>query len=83
MADLNALYEQYLGRAPDPSGIATWSGQDEASIIAGITGSQEYANRQASGGGGDSGGGGISPSTSTDINALYQQYLPLTAQDQI
>lgn len=76
MADLNALYEQYLGRAPDPSGIATWSGQDEASIIAGIMGSQEYANRQSSGGGGDSGGGGgVSPSTATDINALYQQYL--------
>jgi hypothetical protein len=61
MADLNALYEQYLGRSPDPSGISTWSGQDEASIIAGILGSQEYANNQSNQG--NSGGGGGSNST--------------------
>jgi hypothetical protein len=65
MADLNALYEQYLGRAPDPSGISTWSGQDEASIIAGILGSQEYANNQASQGG----GGGGSPQPSNQDNS--------------
>lgn len=76
-SELAGLYEQYLGRAPDESGIATWSGQDTASVIAGITGSQEYQNNQGGGGGGgggDSGGGGGSPAP-TDINAIYQQYL--------
>jgi hypothetical protein len=38
-SQLAALYQQYLGRAPDPSGIATWSGQDPSAVIAGITGS--------------------------------------------
>jgi hypothetical protein len=49
---LAQLYQQYLGRAPDPSGIATWSGQDPSAVIAGITGSQEYQNRGGGGGGG-------------------------------
>jgi hypothetical protein len=68
-ATLNQLYETYLGRAPDASGSQTWAGQDINSVIAGITGSQEYANR-GGGGGGDGGGGG-----GTDLNALYQQFL--------
>jgi YD repeat-containing protein len=50
---LNAIYEQYLGRGVDASGAATWAGQDPNAVIAGILGSQEYANR-----GGDQGGGG-------------------------
>jgi hypothetical protein len=48
---LAQLYQQFLGRAPDPSGIATWSGQDPSTVIAGILGSQEYQSR--SGGGGE------------------------------
>ena len=69
---LNQLYQQYLGRGVDPSGAQTWAGQDINTVIAGITGSQEYANR---GGGGGDGGGGGAPSGGQDINALYQQYL--------
>lgn len=73
MADLNALYQQYLGRAPDPSGIATWSGQDEASIIAGILGSQEYQQNQGGGGGG---GGEPAPQSNTEVvNQLYRDIL--------
>ena len=81
MTDLNALYEQYLGRAPDPSGISTWSGQDEASIIAGILGSQEYQNRGGGGGGGggDSGGGSAPQPNLSDpqaaLNSIYQSIL--------
>jgi len=48
---LAQLYQQYLGRAPDPSGIATWSNQSPEAVIAGITGSQEYQNRGGGGGG--------------------------------
>jgi len=48
---LAQLYQQYLGRAPDPSGIATWSGQDPSTVIAGILGSQEYQSRSGGGGG--------------------------------
>jgi hypothetical protein len=48
----NALYQQYLGRDIDPSGAATWAGKSMDEIIAGITGSQEYAGRGGSGGGG-------------------------------
>lgn len=84
MADLNALYEQYLGRAPDPSGIATWSGQDEASIIAGILGSQEYANNQAAQSSGGGGGGSPAPAPapildssnpSATVAQIYQSVL--------
>ena len=85
-ATLNQLYQQYLGRGVDTSGANTWTGQDINSVIAGITGSAEYANNQGGGGGG--GGQNISPSQNataiqtgpgqggpTDLNALYQQYL--------
>lgn len=54
---LNAIYEQYLGRGVDPSGAATWAGQDPNAVIAGILGSQEYANRAGEQGGGGGGGG--------------------------
>ena len=86
-SQLAALYQQYLGRAPDPSGIATWSGQDPAAVIAGIQGSQEYANNQANqgggggGGGGDGGGGGggaPQPNLSDPqaaLNSIYQSIL--------
>jgi len=68
-SQLAGLYQEYLGRAPDESGIATWSGQSPEDVIAGITSSQEYANRT---GGGDAGGGG---GGGQDINSIYQQYL--------
>jgi hypothetical protein len=74
---LNQLYEQYLGRGVDPSGASTWAGQCVNQVIAGITGSQEYANR---------GGGGAQPGQvapigtaggvcSSQLNQLYNQYL--------
>ena len=47
-SDVNALYQQYLGRDVDPSGAATWAGKSMDEIVAGITGSQEYANRGGS-----------------------------------
>jgi hypothetical protein len=50
---LNQLYEQYLGRGVDPSGAASWTGQDYNTVVQGLLGSQEYASR-----GGDQGGGG-------------------------
>jgi hypothetical protein len=76
-SELAGLYEQYLGRAPDESGIATWSGQDYNTVLAGITGSQEYANRSGGGdGGGGFGGGGFGGGGGgQDINQIYQQYL--------
>jgi len=43
--DINALYNQYLGRNVDPSGASTFAGKSADEIIAGITGSQEYASR--------------------------------------
>ena len=55
---LAQLYQDYLGRAPDPSGIATWSGQDPSAVIAGILGSPEYQSSHPSGDGSGGGGGG-------------------------
>lgn len=80
MASLEELYQQYLGRAPDPSGISTWSGQDEASIIAGILGSQEYANRGGDSGGGGGGGGSSAPvldssNPTAAVEQIYQKVL--------
>lgn len=70
-ADVNALYHQYLGRDVDPSGLASWSGKSADEIIAGITGSQEYANM-----GGHPAGGYSSPS-----GALTQQaYADMTPE---
>ena len=43
---LDALYQQYLGRGVDPSGAASWGGADYNTVVQGILGSQEYQNRQ-------------------------------------
>lgn len=72
---LDALYQQYLGRGVDPSGASTWGGADYNTVVQGILGSQEYQNRQQQSqpqqqaAPQQSGGGG------TDINSIYQQYL--------
>jgi hypothetical protein len=68
-ADLNSLYQQYLGRNVDPSGAATWAGQSPEAIIAGITGSPEY---QAShGGGGGAPAGGNAQDLASQVFNLY------------
>ena len=72
---LDALYQQYLGRGVDPSGAATWGNADYNTVVQGILGSQEYQNRQQ--------GSQPAPQQSapqqsgggTDINSIYQQYL--------
>jgi len=71
--DINALYQQYLGRNADASGAATYAGWNPDDIRNAILGSQEYANRTSSGGGSSGGGGGSAGGN--DINSLYQQYL--------
>lgn len=68
-ADLNAIYQQYLGRGVDPSGAGTFAGMDANSVIAAIQGSPEYAARIAAGAAPVTGGG------ATDLNSIYQQYL--------
>jgi len=40
---VNQIYQQYLGRPADPSGLGTFTGMDTQSIINGILGSPEYA----------------------------------------
>jgi hypothetical protein len=70
-ATLNQLYQTYLGRAPDAGGSQTWAGQDLNSVIAGITGSQEYSNR----GGGNPAPSSGSDGSSADLTSLYQTYL--------
>lgn len=50
--DINSIYQQYLGRGVDPSGAATYAGWNSQDIVNAILGSQEYKQRQASGGGG-------------------------------
>jgi hypothetical protein len=57
-SELDALYQEYLGRPADPSGIATWSSQDPNAVVAGILGSPEYQASHPSGGGDGGGGGG-------------------------
>jgi hypothetical protein len=88
---LAQLYQQYLGRAPDPSGIATWSGQDPSTVIAGILGSQEYQSRSGGGGGGEPialpvGGETIMPvgdaqSNLEKVDQLYRSILGRSAKD--
>jgi hypothetical protein len=63
---LAQLYQQYLGRAPDPSGIATWSGQDPSAVIAGILGSPEYQGSHPSG----DGGGASAPSAAPSVDNM-------------
>ena len=43
---LDALYQQYLGRNVDPNGLSTWGNADYNTVVQGILGSQEYQNRQ-------------------------------------
>ena len=45
-SQLDALYQQYLGRSVDPSGAASWGNADYNTVVQGILGSQEYQNRQ-------------------------------------
>jgi hypothetical protein len=52
-ADINSIYQQYLGRGVDPSGAATYAGWNPQDIINAIKGSPEYA--QSHGGGGSNG----------------------------
>ena len=65
-ADLNAIYQQYLGRGVDTSGAGTFAGMDAGSVIAAIQASPEYAARATAGA--PVGGG-------TDLSSIYQQYL--------
>jgi len=42
-ADINSIYQQYLGRGVDPSGAATYAGWNPQDIVNAIKGSPEYA----------------------------------------
>ena len=42
---VNQLFQQYLGRPADQSGLGTFTGMDTQSIINGILGSAEYAQK--------------------------------------
>ena len=42
---INQLYQQYLGRGADQSGLNTWRGQSYEQVLQGILGSGEYAQR--------------------------------------
>jgi hypothetical protein len=70
-ADLNAIYQQYLGRGVDTSGAGTFAGMDAGSVIAAIQGSPEYAARAVAGNAPAPGVGG----GGTNLNSIYQQYL--------
>lgn len=48
-ADLNALYQQLLGRGVDPSGAATFANMSLQDVINSILNSSEYAGRAAAG----------------------------------
>ena len=48
-ADLNALYQQLLGRGVDPSGQATFGNMSSQDVINSILNSSEYADRSAAG----------------------------------
>ena len=68
---LDALYQQYLGRNVDPNGLATWGNADPNTVIQGILGSQEYANRNQASAPAPSAPSG----PANDITSIYQQYL--------
>ena len=75
---LDALYQQYLGRGVDPNGAANWGGADYNTVVQGILGSQEYQNRQQQSQPQPQAQGmadAIAPSGGGDINSIYQQYL--------
>lgn len=44
MVDLNALYQQYLGHAPDASDLSTYSGMDQNQVTSALQNSQEFKN---------------------------------------
>lgn len=48
-ADLNALYQQLLGRGVDPSGAATFANMSSQDVINSILSSPEYAGKSAAG----------------------------------
>ena len=48
-ADLNALYQQLLGRGVDPSGAATFANMSSQDVANALINSQEYSGRVAAG----------------------------------
>ena len=44
--EITALYQKELGRNPDSTGMATWTGMSTEDALAGIRGSQEYQGNQ-------------------------------------
>lgn len=84
------LYEEILGRAPDPEGLAYWEaqaagGQSLSSIAEAFRGSEEAQAMQSGGGGGaqaaagvsggDGGGGEVPYSGGNQIAQLYKDVL--------
>jgi hypothetical protein len=72
-AGINALYQQYLGRDADPTGLSVNAGQTADTIRQSILASAEYRAKMA--GTPNAAGGGSGGLDSAGINALYQQYL--------
>ena len=72
---LDALYQQYLGRGVDPSGAASWGGADYNTVVQGILGSQEYQNRNQAPQPQAQGMAEVINPGGGDINSIYQQYL--------
>jgi hypothetical protein len=72
---LDALYQQYLGRGVDPSGAASWGGADYNTVVQGILGSQEYQNRNQPSQPQAQGMAEVINPGGGDINSIYQQYL--------
>jgi len=68
-ANLDAIYQQYLGRGVDESGAGTFAGMSAQDVINAIQSSPEYAARATAGQAPGVGGGG------TDLSSIYQQYL--------
>ena len=80
-SQLDALYQQYLGRSVDPNGAASWGNADYNTVVQGILGSQEYQNRQQPQQQSSyvqqpaPQGQGLADAITPDINSIYQQYL--------
>jgi hypothetical protein len=75
-AGINALYQEYLGRDVDPTGLSANKGQSADAIRKSILDSAEYKNR--SGGTSNAASNAATNSSGLDasgINSLYQQYL--------
>jgi len=43
-SQLNSLYQEYLGRDVDPSGLSTWGNQDPSVVASALQNSQEFQN---------------------------------------